>query len=135
MVREFQDKNEWAVILGASSGLGLATARKLAAHGIHLCLVYRNRRSDLETIVSNFQKIIDEHGIELIHYNLDAVRADNRLLIISELKDKLSDKGKVKTLIYSIAKGNLKPMTSSNCLLYTSPSPRDATLSRMPSSA
>ena len=29
----------------------------------------------------------------------------------------------------------IKDLTSRNCLLYTSPSPRDATLSRMPSSA
>ena len=28
-----------------------------------------------------------------------------------------------------------RPMSISSCLLYTSPSPRDATLSRMPSSA
>ena len=31
--------------------------------------------------------------------------------------------------------GNLAEIKSVNCLLYTSPSPRDATLSRMPSSA
>ena len=30
---------------------------------------------------------------------------------------------------------NLQIRTTNNCLLYTSPSPRDATLSRMPSSA
>ena len=31
--------------------------------------------------------------------------------------------------------GTVKPLRTSTCLLYTSPSPRDATLSRMPSSA
>jgi enoyl-[acyl-carrier protein] reductase I len=33
MVKEFEHKNEWALILGGSSGLGLATAKKLAKHG------------------------------------------------------------------------------------------------------
>ena len=32
-------------------------------------------------------------------------------------------------------RGNLTPALFEDCLLYTSPSPRDATLSRMPSSA
>ena len=34
-----------------------------------------------------------------------------------------------------LGKGVLKAVKNINCLLYTSPSPRDATLSRMPSSA
>ena len=36
--------------------------------------------------------------------------------------------------IYKVFYGDLQPLYVS-CLLYTSPSPRDATLSRMPSSA
>jgi len=114
LVREFNDTNNWSIILGASSGLGLATAQKLAAHGMNLCLVYRNRRRDLEAIEYNFQKIIETHNVELVHYNLDAIKAENRKLIVNELKNKLAGKGKVKSLIHSIAKGNLKPMTSSN---------------------
>ena len=35
----------------------------------------------------------------------------------------------------SITHRRLRPVLSISCLLYTSPSPRDATLSRMPSSA
>ena len=34
----------WALILGGSSGFGLATARKLSAHGMNLCLVHRDRK-------------------------------------------------------------------------------------------
>ena len=40
-------------------------------------------------------------------------------------------RGKELTALYLMAAGN----TFGGCLLYTSPSPRDATLSRMPSSA
>ena len=133
MKKEFSSKNEWAIILGASSGLGLATAKKLARHGMNLCLVYRTRRLDLPSIESEYKKLISENNIQLIHFNIDACRIEKRNLVMEKLQNKLGETGKVKTLIHSIAKGNLKPMHS--CLLYTSPSPRDATLSRMPSSA
>ena len=39
-----------------------------------------------------------------------------------------------KTINYPFEKGKISPRFR-GCLLYTSPSPRDATLSRMPSSA
>ena len=45
MVKEFKEKKEWALILGGSSGLGLATAKKLARHGMNICIVHRNSRS------------------------------------------------------------------------------------------
>ena len=112
MVKEFQNKNEWAIILGASSGLGLATAKKLAKEGMNLCLVYRSRKSDLPAIQSEFEGIISDNKVKLLHFNKDAVKHESREIIITELKQHLLDTGKVKCLIHSIAKGNLKPMTS-----------------------
>jgi len=60
MVKEFKDKNEWALILGGSSGLGLATAKKLASHGMNICVVHRNSRSQQVEIEKEFKKITDE---------------------------------------------------------------------------
>ena len=57
-------KKEWALILGGSSGLGLATAKKLAAHGYNLFIVHRDRRADLQDIESDF-KPITATGISL----------------------------------------------------------------------
>ena len=37
--------------------------------------------------------------------------------------------------VWNRTAAKIKPLTDMGCLLYTSPSPRDATLSRMPSSA
>ena len=112
MVREFADKDEWAVVLGGSSGLGLATAKKLAAHGLNLCLVYRVRRSETIALESTFEAIEREHKIQLIHYNVDAINPEKRSQVLEGLVDKVRQKGKVKVLIHSIAKGNLKPMIS-----------------------
>ena len=112
MVREFENKNEWAIILGASSGLGLATAKKIAKEGLNLCLIYRARKSDVAGIESEFESIMSDNKVKLIHFNKDVVKAENRDYILEELKEVLGDSGKVKCLVHSIAKGNLKPMVS-----------------------
>ena len=41
----------------------------------------------------------------------------------------------IETFGYEFASIEVEKEVTNNCLLYTSPSPRDATLSRMPSSA
>ena len=111
MNREFEHKNEWALVLGGSSGLGLATAKKLAKHGLHICVVHRNSRSQKEEIENQFQEIKNEN-VQFLSFNIDALNTDKKDLVLASLKDKLGEKAKVKTLVHSIAKGNLKPMTS-----------------------
>ncbi|MFT6138334.1 MAG: enoyl-[acyl-carrier protein] reductase I [Salibacteraceae bacterium] len=108
MVREFEGNNEWALILGSSSGLGLATAKKLAQHGLNLCLVYRSRKSDNSAILELFQAIASKYQVEVLEFNVDIVKPENREIVL----DKLVGKGIVKVLVHSIAKGNLKPMTA-----------------------
>lgn len=117
MVRAFENKNEWAIILGASSGLGLATAKKLAKAGLNLCLVYRARRSDVAGIQSEFESIASSNQVELLHFNKDVVKPENREAIVSELQDSLKENDKVKCLVHSIAKGNLKPMADGESTL------------------
>lgn len=110
MVREFEGKKEWAIILGASSGLGLATAKKLARHGLNLCLVYRARRADMEGIQHAYEQIVADDEVQLIHFNCDVTREDKRTEVLDSLTTELGEAGKVKVLVHSIAKGNLKPM-------------------------
>ena len=52
--------DEWAIILGGSSGFGLATAQKLACHGLNICLVHRDRRGAMSRIEPEFDKIRSE---------------------------------------------------------------------------
>ncbi len=113
-VKEFKGNKEWAIILGGSSGLGLATAKKLALHGLNLCIVYRARRSTLPDIENEFEQIISNNDIQLIHFNADVIKEEKRREIIHALMNKLGEEGKVKVLVHSIAKGNLKPMHSAD---------------------
>ena len=62
MNKEFQDKKCWALILGGSTGLGLATAKKLAKHGMNICVVHRNSRMQEDQIQAEF-KTIKQEGV------------------------------------------------------------------------
>ena len=110
MVKEFENKKEWALILGGSSGLGLATAKKLAKHGMNICIVHRNSRSQLNQIDKSFKEITQE-AITFISYNMDAFHSEKRNSLIENFKKNLEG-GKIKILVHSVAKGNLKPMVS-----------------------
>lgn len=99
-------KQTWALILGGSSGFGLAAAHKLSRHGMNLCLVHRDRRSGLETAEKEFAKI-RERGVELITYNRNALAAEDREQILDELKGRMGE-GRIRLMLHSIAAGNLK---------------------------
>jgi NAD(P)-dependent dehydrogenase (short-subunit alcohol dehydrogenase family) len=102
------NKNEfngdWALILGGSSGLGLATAKKLASHGMNICIVHRDRKSNLPTFEKEVSKMIAE-GVEVRSFNVDAMKSESIEKVVAELSAK-----PVKLLVHSIAKGSVKPM-------------------------
>ena len=99
-------ENAWAIILGASSGFGLATAQVLAEHGMNLCLVHRDRRGALARIEPEFQKLRDL-GVQVITHNTDALADDKREMILQGLHEEAGT-GCVRVLLHSIAFGNLK---------------------------
>jgi NAD(P)-dependent dehydrogenase (short-subunit alcohol dehydrogenase family) len=103
--------DEWGLILGGSSGFGLATAQKLAAHGMNLAIVHRDRRGAMKRIEPEFEKIRGS-GVTLRTWNADALAADKRAAIIGELRETLGANGRIKVLLHSIAFGNLKLLVS-----------------------
>lgn len=116
MVTEFKDKNYWALILGGSSGLGLATARKLARHGMNIIIIHRDRKGEIPAIEEAFEEIRNS-DVQLESFNIDAVQKERRNHLIEEIIKILGNKGKIRTLVHSIAKGNLKPMTGEGPVL------------------
>ena len=69
--------------------------------------------------IENQQEVVIENPIEKFDDNSNAVNVSEQNSNRVELDEKFTE----------------EIITLENCLLYTSPSPRDATLSRMPSSA
>ena len=100
-------EGSWALILGGSSGFGLATAHQLSRHGANLCIVHRDRRGAMQRIQSEFDAI-QERGISLLTFNKDALAAEQRSAILTELEAALGEGGRVRVLLHSIAFGNLK---------------------------
>ena len=98
---------EWAVILGGSSGFGLASARKLASQGLNICIVHRDRRGAMSRIEPEFDKIRGE-GVSLITHNKDALNPDVREEILEDLRKEGGCDSAVRVLLHSIAFGNLK---------------------------
>lgn len=103
-----KEERLWALILGGSSGLGLATAKKLAQNDYNIIVVHRNRKSDLQQVKFNFQEITSK-GAQLKSFNVDATREEKRAEIIAEIS-KFLHSNTIKVVVHSIAKGNLKPM-------------------------
>ncbi|SFM66136.1 enoyl-[acyl-carrier protein] reductase I [Chitinophaga sp. YR627] len=119
MVKEFLAHRYWALILGGSNGLGLATAHKLAQHGMHICIVHRDPRVDMERINREFEAI-RTNGVEVLSFNADALQAEKRNDVIQALKAAMGREGRIRTLVHSIAKGNLKAMyNTDNAVLST----------------
>ena len=96
--------NQWALILGGSSGLGLASAIKLASEGMNICIVHRDGKNKLAAFREEVNKM-KSFGVSVKTFNQDALRRDVRDEIMKELS-----KHSVKILLHSIAKGCLKKM-------------------------
>jgi len=72
----------WALITGASSGIGEEFARHLASHGLNLILVAR-RKDRLEKIASDLKK---ENGVEIAVVQID-LKNENFLDKLKEITD------------------------------------------------
>ena len=98
--------DQWAVILGGSSGFGLATAKRLAEQGMSVCIVHRDRRAMMARIEPEFEKI-RAGGARLLTRNVDALAAEKRDEVIDALTAEMGE-GRVRVLLHSVAFGNLK---------------------------
>lgn len=102
---DFRGRDYWALILGGSSGFGLASAKKLSACGMNICLVHRDRRGAMSRIEKDFEQIKSQS--KLITFNLDALSEQGRADVLNQFES-VRGEGKVRLLLHSIAFGNLK---------------------------
>jgi NAD(P)-dependent dehydrogenase (short-subunit alcohol dehydrogenase family) len=97
------------VILGGSSGFGLAAAQKLAQHGMNLCLVHRAGPEALPRIEPEFEKIRGA-GVKLLAFDADAREPGRRAEVVGELAGALGGEGRVRMLLHAIAPRGLRPL-------------------------
>ena len=99
--------HEWALILGGSSGFGLATAHKLSSHGLNVCVVHRDRRGAMRRIDPEFD-IIRGRDVSFVSFNKDALNPEVLTEILDGLAEAMGPEGRVRLLLHSIAFGNLR---------------------------
>ena len=104
----FTGSNEWAIILGGSSGIGLATAQKLAQEGMHLFILHRDRRGDMEKVSKSFDEM-REKGVQVVSLNKDATQPATIETAFDSMTEHLGSEGKIKVLLHALSRGNLKP--------------------------
>jgi len=103
----FKNKNYWAIILGGSSGIGLAIAQKMGEQGMNLCIVHRDRKKEQEVFYKKLE-VLKNNGIEILTINADALMPEKRTAILETLTNTMHPGGKVKLLVHAISRGNLK---------------------------
>ncbi|MDZ7846074.1 MAG: hypothetical protein U5L96_04550 [Owenweeksia sp.] len=69
--------NKWALILGGSSGMGLASAHKLSQEGYNLSSWHRDRKSGAQKAEEEFEKM-REKGVICISFNVDALNEESK---------------------------------------------------------
>lgn len=95
----------WALILGASSGFGRATALALAAAGMNIAGVHLDRRATLAQ-AEETRAAIQAAGREALFFNLNAAAAETRAQVTAALRERGA---KIRVLLHSLAFGSLKP--------------------------
>ena len=101
----------WAIVLGASSGFGAATALELARAGYDICGVHLDRRPTLaraEAVAAEVSGL----GRRSLFFNVNAADPDRRREVLDALADRLAADGApggVRVLMHSLAFGTLRP--------------------------
>jgi enoyl-[acyl-carrier protein] reductase III len=104
----------WALILGASSGMGGATAKELARNGFDVFGVHMDMRSTMPNVEAIKQEI-ESNGRQAAFFNINAADDGKRAEVIASIVEKTSEDGSfVRVLMHSLAFGTLLPVIADN---------------------
>ena len=106
------ERERWALVLGASSGFGEATSVALAAAGYNICGVHLDRRQGMARVEAIRERICG-HGREALFFNGNAADDEQRAMVVGELRNafagRASNRPYVRVMLHSLAFGTLKP--------------------------
>lgn len=102
-----QLRGKWALILGASSGFGAATALELAKYGVHVIGLHLDRGAALDAVHKLTQSIA-AHGVQVHYLNVNIANAEKRRETIAQIKSWLGG-DKLHVVMHSVAFGSLQP--------------------------
>ncbi len=105
--------DEWALILGSSSGFGEATARELASRGVNIVGVHFDRKSEMDRVNALIGELEDE-GSEVVFFNENAAREQTREMVVEELLERMDDGRPIRLMMHSLAFGTLKKYVTDN---------------------
>ena len=100
-------KGEWALVLGASSGFGEATALELGRRGMNIAGVHLDRKNTLPH-VDEIVGAIRKAGGRAEYFNANAADEVKRKEILDQLGPLLGGKP-IRIVLHSLAFGALKP--------------------------
>lgn len=109
------DRERWALILGASSGMGEATALALAAAGYRIAGIHLDFRAGLAH-VAEIEERIAAAGSESLFINMNAADDEKRASALAALRDRFDRseaEGRhpyVRVVLHSLAFGSLLPL-------------------------
>jgi enoyl-[acyl-carrier protein] reductase III len=101
--------NEWALILGASSGFGGAASVEFAKAGLNIFGVHLDRQATMGT-VQHILKEIKHTGRDAVFFNINAADAIKRAETLDEISERFGGSNNtIRVLLHSLAFGTLKP--------------------------
>ena len=108
------DRERWALILGASSGMGEATALALAARGYKIVGIHLDFRAALAH-VEEVKAGIAAAGSEALYINMNAADDEKRAAAISAIQERFEESRRagrhpyLRVVMHSLAFGSLVP--------------------------
>ena len=102
--------SEWALILGASSGFGGASAVELAKKGMNVFGIHLDRQATMPA-VQQIMKEIKHAGSRAVFFNINAADAIKRNETLDEIRERFNTEtgSSIKVVLHSLAFGTLKP--------------------------
>jgi NAD(P)-dependent dehydrogenase (short-subunit alcohol dehydrogenase family) len=108
------ERERWALILGASSGMGEATAITLAKAGYNICGIHLDFRAALAH-VDEVKAAIEAEGVQALYINMNAADDEKRAAAVESIRERFEQSrgaGRhpyIRIVMHSLAFGSLVP--------------------------